>query len=484
MTKLNDLRLRTLTSLPSLAVLTFLLAVCLLACGETGDGDFEVTHLSPRIILVKEPALGQQVAITTEKGIVVFDTFRSEPTAAKFKREIARTLGRDDFAYVVNVIDRLDLIGGNAAYEDAVILSQENLLTKYEGQEEAVEAEVADLIEMWRWKEDVMRERLATREEGSEEYISGREWMITCAQRAEELESGFSLVLPDKVYEDRMSLDLGVVTLRLIWFGREGHYDAITVAVVPEERIAITNTSVLSWLHLAPHPFHDTADLDVPRWIAVLEEVLEGEDAVDMLVSSDVGEPLPRERALEHLEYIRRLWESVEEAEAAGLSLGDIQEQLSLDREFSFVKDMAVYREEGDDWLRPQHYDHVRLFYLQHKDLIASRIITEGGAEGLEASLARLRDLHDKGSDIYLEESAINGVGYYFIGQGDVTGAIEIFKLNVELFPASANVYDSLGEAYMKNGDKEEAIANYRRSLELNPENENAAQMLEELEKM
>ena len=434
--------------------------------------------------MVREPELGQQVAIATEKGIVVFDTFRGEPTAAAFKREIARALSRDDFAYVINVIDRLDLIGGNAAYDEAVIITQKNLLAKYEGREDAVEAEVADLIEMWRWKEDVMRERLATLEEGSDEYISGEEWMLTCAQRAEELESGFSLVLPDEVYDDRMTLDMGDVTLDLIWFGREGKYDAITVAIVPRERIAITNTSVLSYLHLAPHPFHDYASMDVPRWIEVLEEVLEGEGAVDMLVASDVGEALPRDRALEHLEYIRRLWESVSAAEAAGMDLAQVQERLSLDNEFSFVKDMAVYQGEGDDWLRPQHYDHVRLFYLQHKDLIASRIITEGGLEDLDASLARVRELRARGVDIYIEEWSLNGIGYGFLGQGSFPQAIEVFKLNVEAFPQSANVYDSLAEAYMKSGDREEAIANYKKSLELNPENTNAVQMLEELEKM
>ena len=203
-----------------------------------------------------------------------------------------------------------------------------------------------------------------------------------------------------------------------------------------------------------------------------------------MLVASDVGEPLPRDRALEHLNYIRTLWESVELAEAEGLTLGEVQERLSLDGEFAFAKEMAVWRDKGDEWLRPQHHDHVRLFYLQHKDLIASKIIMESGAEGLEASLARVRELRSEGANIYVEESSLNGIGYYFMGQGDIPGAIEIFRLNVDLFPESANVYDSLGEAYMKNGEKAQAIANYKKSLELNPENTNAAEMLDELEKM
>jgi cytochrome c-type biogenesis protein CcmH/NrfG len=61
--------------------------------------------------------------------------------------------------------------------------------------------------------------------------------------------------------------------------------------------------------------------------------------------------------------------------------------------------------------------------------------------------------------------------------------AIEVFKLNVEAFPESANTYDSLGEAYMKAGQKELAIKSYAKSLELNPNNRNAVDQLATLTK-
>jgi cytochrome c-type biogenesis protein CcmH/NrfG len=63
-----------------------------------------------------------------------------------------------------------------------------------------------------------------------------------------------------------------------------------------------------------------------------------------------------------------------------------------------------------------------------------------------------------------------------------VADAIAIFELNVEMFPGDGNAYDSLGEAYMVSGNKERAITNYRRSLELTPKNTNAVEMLEKLE--
>ncbi len=61
------------------------------------------------------------------------------------------------------------------------------------------------------------------------------------------------------------------------------------------------------------------------------------------------------------------------------------------------------------------------------------------------------------------------------------TPPIEIFKLNGEAFPQSSNVYDSLGEAYMINGDKELAIKNYEKSVELNPQNTGGIEMLKKL---
>jgi putative CocE/NonD family hydrolase len=73
--------------------------------------------------------------------------------------------------------------------------------------------------------------------------------------------------------------------------------------------------------------------------------------------------------------------------------------------------------------------------------------------------------------DYNFEESELNNLGYRLLGEGKIKEAIEIFKLNVEAFPKAYNPYDSLGEAYMNNGDKELAIKNYKKSAELNPDN-------------
>ena len=75
----------------------------------------------------------------------------------------------------------------------------------------------------------------------------------------------------------------------------------------------------------------------------------------------------------------------------------------------------------------------------------------------------------------------LNRLGYKLLGGQHVDEAIAIFQLNVEAYPDAANTYDSLGKAFMARGDTALAIANYERSLELDPDNANAVAMLERL---
>lgn len=77
-----------------------------------------------------------------------------------------------------------------------------------------------------------------------------------------------------------------------------------------------------------------------------------------------------------------------------------------------------------------------------------------------------------------LHESDVNAWGYRLMSQGQGSHALEVFKLNVALFPNSANTYDSLAETYAALGDHEQAVINYRQSLALDSHNDNAVRYL------
>jgi CubicO group peptidase (beta-lactamase class C family) len=111
--------------------------------------------------------------------------------------------------------------------------------------------------------------------------------------------------------------------------------------------------------------------------------------------------------------------------------------------------------------------------------LVPSELLLAGKvAEAVEAYRKIKKEQPDNAS---INEDRLNNFGYVLMRQNKLPEAIAIFKINVEFYPASWNVYDSLGEAYMNNGEKELAITNYRKSLELNPANSNGAEILKKL---
>ena len=113
---------------------------------------------------------------------------------------------------------------------------------------------------------------------------------------------------------------------------------------------------------------------------------------------------------------------------------------------------------------------------------IARIIVSVIEERGVGAAVAHYRHLRQSDPDGYVvSEGQLNQLGYGLLQAGRVDDAVVIFQLNVETFPEASNTYDSLGEAHMVRGDKELAIANYEKSLELNPDNQNAKTTLQRL---
>ncbi len=102
--------------------------------------------------------------------------------------------------------------------------------------------------------------------------------------------------------------------------------------------------------------------------------------------------------------------------------------------------------------------------------------------EGIDKALEYFKTYRSENKEgVLFTENGMNSIGYSYLEKKEFKAAIQLFKMNVESFPKSWNVYDSLGEAYLATGDKEKAIENYKKSIELNPNNENGKKILNEL---
>jgi len=114
--------------------------------------------------------------------------------------------------------------------------------------------------------------------------------------------------------------------------------------------------------------------------------------------------------------------------------------------------------------------------YEMPKRSIADAILNTITEKDIAAAVKEYRALKagPTASEYDFGEMELNRLGYQLLSMKKVAEAIEILKLNVEMYPQSPNVYDSLGEAYMTHNEKELSIANYKKSLELDPNNANA----------
>lgn len=126
-------------------------------------------------------------------------------------------------------------------------------------------------------------------------------------------------------------------------------------------------------------------------------------------------------------------------------------------------------------------YDPQNIYKMEKNEKLPGELMKLGKIKESVALYQKCKKENPK--DIGLSENQLNRMGYNYIGKQKYNEAIAIMKLNVEFYPESANCYDSLGEAYMKNGQTKLAITNYKKSLKLNPSNQNAVMKLQQLEK-
>ena len=118
--------------------------------------------------------------------------------------------------------------------------------------------------------------------------------------------------------------------------------------------------------------------------------------------------------------------------------------------------------------------------YDMPKKSVATELLDVIHKQGIQAGIARYNAIKD--SKTYsLNEGEMNNIGYQLMGEDKTEEAAEVFKLNIEAFPKSFNVYDSYAEALMNLGQNELAIKHYKTSVTMNPNNTNGIEQLKKL---
>jgi len=188
------------------------------------------------------------------------------------------------------------------------------------------------------------------------------------------------------------------------------------------------------------------------------------------------GPAIDRQQLGVYVELIEKSVAAVRAEVMAGASLDEILEHRPLEPWSSLERPGFPTIE---DWTRAVH---ASLTGTTRPSVCApvTEVLVKQGAEAAVSEYRRLR--RTAGNEYDFGENQLNLLGYQLLGRGRLAEAIAILELNVEMFPDAFNTHDSLGEAYLAAGQRERAIAAYRRSVELNPANANGLDALRRLE--
>ena len=120
--------------------------------------------------------------------------------------------------------------------------------------------------------------------------------------------------------------------------------------------------------------------------------------------------------------------------------------------------------------------------YEEPRRSLAESLYRTIQTEGIEAAVTKYHDLKKTSEKNFdFRERSLNILGYELLENEKIDEAIAIFKLNGEIFPESFNVYDSLGDAYLAQGNEESAVRYFAKALEINPKSMDTIEKLSRL---
>ena len=164
---------------------------------------------------------------------------------------------------------------------------------------------------------------------------------------------------------------------------------------------------------------------------------------------------------------------------------------LKIDDNTFFVKEMnekiqfLSHPENGKDYivLVPKENEELQYNFrkLEDNEKIASEYLNNNQFDkALDAYLT----IQQKDSlDPAINEGDLNSIGYKALRDKNIENALQIFKINMELYPNSSNVYDSYADALKRNGDTLQAISYYKKSIAIDSGNRDAKRFIEKYDK-
>jgi glyoxylase-like metal-dependent hydrolase (beta-lactamase superfamily II) len=416
-------------------------------------------------------------AIATKKGIVVIDTTNIPKLDEAFRKIIARELGRNDFKYLINTHGHGDHTAGNGVYADCRIIAHENVKAM-------MEESFRDIPRRCAWNKETLKEQneqLASGKVKEEGKAAASEQLIISTLIGEYLNSSPKATFPTQTFKDKLVLNCGDVTLELYQSGGT-HTQSDIFILVPQKGILFTGDMMADkWLTdtpgcLATFAIRTGTAEDYPVLVKNWQALIGRQGEIRHYIPGHWNGELSFEGFKNRFDYLKTLLTDVEAMAKAGGDFNQFSAAYTLKDKFPQLVGSPGITNQG-------HQMSLQHLYQIYSGKIALSAAIQGllGRDNFSAGFAELSgDVLKAREKYFYSDPELNGLGYFLLQQlKNKEGAFQVFQLNAELHPNSWNAFDSLAEAYYEKGEKQKALELYKKSLELNPGNENGKKFVE-----
>jgi glyoxylase-like metal-dependent hydrolase (beta-lactamase superfamily II) len=314
----------------------FMPALLVAAVGRDSTKYVRIEKLSDRVVLAYWPGIDRRcnlTAIRSQKGLVIIDTEASPRVMAPIKEKIEQVFGRDDWAYVINTHAHDNHCSGNCLFKGATIVGHNNL-------PEDMQWLIRRQIDPdWKRKEierynAILRDLRAALPRYAANRIYAdliRSDLVFYDLFVQDIQEGYEVVKPTLMFADKHTLDLGDLTLELIFFGK-GHSNSDILIYIPQEKLLVTGSIVYQRAQL-PEIGEQSELQDVQRYLSVLDFFLADDVQINHLIPSH--SPLLRKSDMVPVrDYYIKLLSGVQAARKEGLNLEQVIDRFSVRRAF------------------------------------------------------------------------------------------------------------------------------------------------------
>ena len=300
-----------------------------------------IERLSPRVALAYRLGVDRRcnlTALASAQGLVLIDTEMSPRVLAPIKRRLEQHFARTDWACIINTHAHDNHAGGNSLFPGVPALGHENLaadmqwLIRRQTEPDLKARELDAMAATIRNFRTLLPQVAARRSQARLIEAEIAFWEL----HSQDLQEGYPILPPTVTFADRHTVDLGDLTLELVFFGR-GHSISDTVVYVPQEKLLVTGGVAYQRGQL-PEIGEQTDLTDIHRFLSILDDFLAPEVKIDHVIPSH-STPLVKNDLKPVRDYYQKMLDGVQQARQEGLTLDQTLDRLSVRKSFPNFRD-------------------------------------------------------------------------------------------------------------------------------------------------